>query len=143
MAGSCGAPRQACTGANIDFVNRNVGYVVGGPDWAAIGPGSIFKTTDGGQSWQAQTLNTLGWMAGLTCKDTGECWISGRSGVIQRTTDNGQTWQDAANNSGVGGWLVGSLDTQQQYCADRNELQPHRALGRWLDIHPGTSAGLC
>jgi photosystem II stability/assembly factor-like uncharacterized protein len=91
---------------DVHFASRDVGFAVGGPDWFADGSGSVLRTTDGGLTWELQTLNTLGWLAGLTCRDTSTCWIAGRSGTIQRTTNGGQTWGDAANNSGFGGWLV-------------------------------------
>jgi photosystem II stability/assembly factor-like uncharacterized protein len=100
---------------DIEFVGRQIGYVVGGPPEEVDGPATIVKTTDGGVTWTPQTLSTASWMDGLTCKDANTCWIGGKYGAIQRTL-NGQTWQWANNQSDMFGYLIsaqwtGSGDT--------------------------------
>lgn len=93
---------------DIHFADRSTGYAVGGPgpDWGASGNGTLIKTTDGGITWAAQTLDTVAWMDGLDCKDTATCWIAGKNGVIQRTTNGGGSWQNAVNAASYKGYLV-------------------------------------
>lgn len=93
---------------NIEFVGSDIGYAIGGPDWAESGAATLIKTTDGGLSWASTTLSTSSWMAGLDCKDADTCWVAGKSGAILRTTDGGSTWKTANKLQTYLGYLVSS-----------------------------------
>ena len=98
----------------IVFPTRDVGYVVGGPDWNGpdngAGIASFAKTIDGGKTWTTQQIaGTTRWIRGLTCKDANNCWIAGadksQSQRVLRTTDGGASWVGWTNQSGYGNWL--------------------------------------
>ncbi len=76
----------------LDFVNDQVGYVVGG-DW------SYRRTTDGGRTWsqfQAPPPDKKAhqFYYDVDCLSPDDCYFVGRYGVVRRTTDGGVTWQD-------------------------------------------------
>ena len=82
----------------LDFPTPNVGYAIGGPDWndpsSGVGPVTLAKTTDGGQTWTSSIVpNTNRFMRGLTCTDANHCWIAGASSPrIQYTANGGASW---------------------------------------------------
>lgn len=98
---------------SIYFPSPAVGYVTGGPDWNNAnngrgGPSTISKTTDGGKTWVTTSIaNTDGWMRGLACKDSDNCWIAGNNlnSKLLRTTNGGSTWTTFSNVSGYTNWL--------------------------------------
>jgi len=91
----------------IYFVDRNVGYAVGGYDWDVYPSGanaSFAKTTDGGQTWTTQTIpGSRHFMIGVTCLDAQQCWVAGTN-QMWRTTDGGATWS-GLGNAGYAGWF--------------------------------------
>ncbi|HEY64438.1 MAG TPA: DNRLRE domain-containing protein, partial [Caldilineae bacterium] len=81
----------------LDFPSRMVGYAVGGPEWTeSTGTAFIYKTTDGGETWQElshpATANKT-FLSSVDCKDENTCWVVGRYATIMRTTDGGASWQ--------------------------------------------------
>ncbi len=74
----------------IVFVDRNVGYAVGGYTWQTQpGEASFAKTTDGGQTWVTKKIpGSRHMMVGLACLDANTCWAVGTN-EIWRTTDGG------------------------------------------------------
>jgi photosystem II stability/assembly factor-like uncharacterized protein len=94
----------------VDFPTPDIGYAVGGPDWNVnngIGVVSIGKTTDGGLTWNVNTVpNTNRFMRGLDCVDANNCWIAGASSPrILRTSNGGSSWQESFVNADWTGWL--------------------------------------
>jgi photosystem II stability/assembly factor-like uncharacterized protein len=68
------------------FVSDQEGFMVG--DLARI-----FRTTDGGQTWEfSQTPNKLSFVA-LSCPDKTHLWAAGQAGEIAFSGDGGATWQ--------------------------------------------------
>ena len=100
----------------IDMVNNSTGYVSASTSW-------IFKTTDGGQSWDTNKVYSTS--TTLYCTDfidvnTG--WVSGSSGRVLMTTDGSATWtlQTTGTTSSLykismvnstTGWISGSSGT--------------------------------
>lgn len=82
----------------LSFPTPSVGYAIGGADWndpsSGIGPVTLAKTTDGGQTWTSSIVpNTNRFMRGLTCTDASHCWIAGASSPrIQYTANGGASW---------------------------------------------------
>ena len=82
----------------MHFVSPLVGWVVGysGND------GYIFRTMDGGNSWQGQphpTAPLYTWPLGVTFVDENRGWVVGQSyarGIAFRTTDGGAHWEEDA-----------------------------------------------
>ncbi len=129
-AGEANSPAAAAAGAwtkvysqpgaswrNIDFVNSQVGYAVGGADWYTYGASTMAKTTDGGLTWTSKTVDPNGsWLKGLDCVDANTCYAAGRFASLLRTTDGGQVWEKASiqpdSRGGVyQGWLYAAAAT--------------------------------
>jgi len=71
---------------NIDFVNTNVGYVVGS---------QTLKTTDGGNSWIIKN-NDYNIDVSFVNKDTG--YTMAYIDTVRKTTDGGNTWTNIFTN---------------------------------------------
>jgi photosystem II stability/assembly factor-like uncharacterized protein len=69
----------------IYFVNSTTGWAVGYP-------GKIYKTTNGGTSWTAQTSGTTESLRSVFFIDDMTGWVCGTNGLIKKTTDGGATW---------------------------------------------------
>jgi photosystem II stability/assembly factor-like uncharacterized protein len=75
-----------------DFINENVGWVVGGdPGWGGTTDGVILKTTDGGVNWIEQ-LNLSTQFDAVDFINENEGWVVGHDGLIRHTVNGGQTW---------------------------------------------------
>jgi photosystem II stability/assembly factor-like uncharacterized protein len=78
---------------DIKFVNENVGYILGYS-------GLMFKTTNGGNSWQEIKIQkgrifNRGFLNALYFADENLGFICGNDGTILKTTDGGNSWQQA------------------------------------------------
>jgi photosystem II stability/assembly factor-like uncharacterized protein len=72
--------------------------------WAVGAQGAIFKTTDGGLSWVAQSSGSTQDLNGVAALDANTAWAVGRNGTVLRTRNGGATW--AAQASGTPADLV-------------------------------------
>jgi photosystem II stability/assembly factor-like uncharacterized protein len=82
---------------DVDFVDNNHGWVVGGQAYGA--PGIILFTPDGGTSWVDQTPNLpegIDVLDGVSFVDINTGWAAGddtlRCSLILKTTNGGITW---------------------------------------------------
>jgi photosystem II stability/assembly factor-like uncharacterized protein len=69
----------------IHFLDTSVGFLSGAS-------GMIYKTTDGGQSWQTQTSGTGNKLTSIYFLSANEGYIAGNGGTILHTTDGGTNW---------------------------------------------------
>jgi photosystem II stability/assembly factor-like uncharacterized protein len=92
---------------------RDVAWVVGEL-------GRIFRTADGGATWQRQDAGSTKPFLAVTCIDSERAWIGGKGAVLMRTADAGETWEllkpnttkhifdlaflDASHGVAVGDW---------------------------------------
>jgi len=87
----CSTPTVAFgTGlSNIDFVDQNNGWAVGGGATAGI----VFKTTDGGANWTSVTnvLNLTNSPRGVAVANSSTIFITD-GGMIKKTIDGGANW---------------------------------------------------
>lgn len=97
------------------FVDPDEGWVVGGF-------GTIFRTDDGGQTWQPQVSKTTEMLYDVDFVDDDRGWVVGRSGTILHTDDGGRTW--AAQQSGVG-------VEKHLFAVDFADAQHGVAVGDW------------
>jgi photosystem II stability/assembly factor-like uncharacterized protein len=70
---------------DVFFVNEQHGWIV-------KDGGEIFHTTDGGQSWQQQSVGKNKWLTSVYFKDEQHGFITGNWGTILETTDGGEHW---------------------------------------------------
>ncbi len=95
---SCGNLTQLSTGPgwnltndpgenahSVFFTDANTGYVVGNN-------GSIRKTTDGGNSWLAQTSGTINGLFSVFFTNAARGIVVGGNGTILTTTNGGSDW---------------------------------------------------
>jgi photosystem II stability/assembly factor-like uncharacterized protein len=75
---------------SVSFVNKSVGWITG----KSSGYGQVYKTTDGGLTWNKLVLpETIYKINKLFFTDENHGWIVGRLGLILYTSDGGNTWQ--------------------------------------------------
>ena len=60
--------------------------------WMVGELGRIFRTEDGGASWQRQDAGTKRPFLAMTCLDAKTAWIAGKEGIVYATRDGGATW---------------------------------------------------
>lgn len=73
----------------IQFISADRGYTSGGPGQGGTGERVFFATTDGGDTWEPQTMEYS--MNGIAFVDPDSgCVIGG--GAVWKTTDSAQTW---------------------------------------------------
>lgn len=70
---------------DLDFIDENTGWLVGNN-------GLIVKTTNGGESWDAQTSGTSLHLFGADFINSLTGWAVGNSGIILKTTNGGASW---------------------------------------------------
>ena len=100
--------------ANVFFINENEGWVV------SSSAAEIYHTTDGGESWELQTVQ---FTCGAICMlNENEGYAGGLSGFIFKTTDGGTNW----NLIGAASNVVTDLDfpsaTQGYACTNRGAV---------------------
>ncbi|MEI7596675.1 MAG: YCF48-related protein [Bacteroidota bacterium] len=76
----------------IYFTNSTTGYIVG------IG-GKIQKTTDGGNTWTAQTSGTTEELIDLKFTNANTGYVIGNKGIVLKTTNAGATWTQLTTNN--------------------------------------------
>ncbi|PVX25679.1 MAG: hypothetical protein CW716_07540 [Candidatus Bathyarchaeum sp.] len=99
---------------DVFFINDDEGWVV------SSSAAEIYHTTDGGESWEAQTVQ---FTCGAICMiNENEGYAGGLSGFIFKTTDGGTNW----NLIGAASNVVTDLDfptsTQGYACTDRGAV---------------------
>jgi photosystem II stability/assembly factor-like uncharacterized protein len=76
---------------DIQFLNRNIGFVVGGKgSFGSIGV--LLKTDDGGETWQDVAPQSLSTLTHISIVDKQNICMCGFGGTILSTTDAGLTW---------------------------------------------------
>jgi len=92
-----------------NFAQLNL-YTFSSPDGSALwrlgAGGSIERSTDRGQAWQAQTSGVTADLVSGSAASNDVAWVVGRTGIILRTTD-GANWQRiAAPEGATGDWVA-------------------------------------
>jgi photosystem II stability/assembly factor-like uncharacterized protein len=77
---------------SVIFVNSSIGWFVGDG-------GQIFKSTDGGETWESQSSGTHIHFNSVYFIDEFNGWAVGENGTILMTTNGGEVW--ASQTSGT------------------------------------------
>lgn len=95
---------------DIFFINETTGFIACGGDILSSSNGAIYKTTDGGHTWESKIFfpwsytgttfpltmfhkisfidDNIGWASGTSYLDIN----NDRAGILYKTTDSGETW---------------------------------------------------
>jgi photosystem II stability/assembly factor-like uncharacterized protein len=76
---------------DIQFLDRNVGFVVGG-EGSFGSRGVLLKTEDGGETWQDNVPQSLSTLTHISIVDGQNIWICGFGGTLLSTANIGLTW---------------------------------------------------
>ncbi len=114
----------------------------------------LFRTTNGGESWEIVGQGNFGSIYGLYFTDALTGYGAGYGGNLRRTTDGGLTWQDQRLNANdtyaavyfptpQAGYVVGSLGTGTapavlKYTAPTGTPKPVSASGIIVTPNPAT-----
>ncbi|MEW6442196.1 MAG: YCF48-related protein [bacterium] len=60
--------------------------------WVCGDRGAVYHTSDGGLTWEKQTLDTNDPLAGISFCNTDVGWVVGKKGIVFHTVDGGKTW---------------------------------------------------
>lgn len=92
----------------VRMLNHNVGWALGGHSSSHT---ILFRTVDGGKSWERQTLfdgqGTR--LRDIGFADANNGWIVGDQHIL-RTTDGGDTWIPVDTDKALGGYSVDASD---------------------------------
>jgi photosystem II stability/assembly factor-like uncharacterized protein len=91
------------------FVNEREGWMVGEL-------GRIFHTTDGGTTWERQSVETKRPLLAVSCLDGRTAWTAGKEGIVYGTKDGGATW--TAANTGSNRHVFGLQSSSRTTSAD-------------------------
>src|SRR5688572_7753248 len=67
--------------------------------WMVGELGRIFRSGDGGGTWERQDAGTKRPFLALSCVAPGHAWTAGKEGIVYRTTDGGAAWQAVSTGS--------------------------------------------
>lgn len=60
--------------------------------WVACDGSAVYKSTDGGATWQLKAPSTGQNLYGISAIDDMNCWVGTGDGAIYHTSDGGDTW---------------------------------------------------
>lgn len=78
--------------ASVRF--NSVSFVDGQRGWAVGSGGSIYRTLNGGSSWQPQASGVSTDLLDVKFVDALEGWVVGDAGTVLHTTDGGRHWSN-------------------------------------------------
>ena len=131
----------------ISRSNEKVMYVTQQP--ATGNQGFLWKTTDGGVTWNSLTIptgNSSRMLITLSPTDANTLWLAYPSGAngnkIFKTTDGGVTWNNLTtsvlDNQEVHSILnIGGTNGGIYYCTDKTVFYKNNTLGNWVPYNSG------
>ena len=67
--------------------------------WMVGELGRIFRSGDGGKTWERQRADTSRPFLTISCLGPGHAWIAGKEGIVYQTTDAGASWKSVKTGS--------------------------------------------
>lgn len=103
---------------SLFFIDKLVGWAVGYQKVSNGTIGVLKHTTDGGETWDVNSLVDIESLNDIVFSDGQNGWAVGKNGVIIHTTNGGQNWQTQDSRTsknllaitfidGQNGWIVG------------------------------------
>lgn len=85
--------------------------------WMVGELGRIFRTTDGGTTWDRQDAGTKRPFLAMSCLDAKTAWIAGKEGIVYATQDGGNTWKQQKTGSPRHIFALQFADAQRGHAA--------------------------
>lgn len=85
--------------------------------WMVGELGRIFRTADGGTTWNRQDAGTKRPFLAMSCVDAKTAWIAGKEGIVYKTADGGNTWKLQKTGSPRHIFALQFADTQRGHGA--------------------------
>jgi photosystem II stability/assembly factor-like uncharacterized protein len=133
-------PLQSASNSNlysIYFINVNTGYITGDL-------GNILRTTDGGASWNIQTITPNVPLNSVFFADANTGYICGVNGLMVKTINGGLNWVNQQSNTQR--WLnsVYFTDANTGYSAGSEGIIIKTTNGgsAWFLLNPGSQTAL-
>jgi len=67
--------------------------------WMVGELGRIFRSSDGGGTWERQHADTARPFLAVSCLGAGRAWIAGKEGIVYHTSDGGASWKSVKTGS--------------------------------------------
>ena len=122
---------------HLQFINENIGFVVGRLFHNGFSYNVLCKTIDGGENWttiyQAAQMNND--FNNYYFLDAYNGFVTSHSGKIQKTSDGGNTWTDVlvTNNTDVVGTKISFVNNQVGYLSSYDDVAKKGYLYRTND----------
>jgi photosystem II stability/assembly factor-like uncharacterized protein len=111
--------------SSVHFYNKDIGWLTGSS-------GQIFKTTDGGDSWEFKDSTIGETLRSIYFTDQNNGCVAGDRGTLLRTTDGGETWEPPASGK----------PTSKLYAVTFSNSDNGWVVGRKGAIHKTTNSGI-
>jgi photosystem II stability/assembly factor-like uncharacterized protein len=85
--------------------------------WMVGELGRIFRSGDGGSTWERQHADTRRPFLALSCVGPGRAWVAGKEGIVYKTTDGGAAWQSVATGSNRHVFALQFVDERRGHAA--------------------------
>jgi photosystem II stability/assembly factor-like uncharacterized protein len=99
--------------------------------WAVGAFGSVFRSADGGRTWEAQETHVVEPLFDVAFADPEHGIVVGKSGIVLRTTDGGATWRRADGTTTKHLFKIAMIDPQRAW-----------AVGDWGVVLSTSDGGL-
>jgi photosystem II stability/assembly factor-like uncharacterized protein len=108
--------------------------------WMVGELGRIFRSSDGGGTWERQHADTKRPFLAVSCVGPGRAWIAGKEGIVYHTTDGGASWQAAATGSNRHVFALQFADEKRGHAAGDFGAMVHTEDGgqTWTQQHVPT-----
>jgi photosystem II stability/assembly factor-like uncharacterized protein len=128
---------------SVHFVDANTGWVVGWGGGAGTMNGIIYKTTNGGATWNSQNSEPMGQLFSVTFVDADNGWAAGDGSTIVHTTNGGTTWIAQTAAIGQDYKSIQFIDASNGWAVGMNGGIIHTANGgaTWSAQASGLAAG--
>jgi photosystem II stability/assembly factor-like uncharacterized protein len=121
-----------------------VSFPSAGTGWVVDNKGEIFQSSDGGQTWNAQTSPTTSQLNDVSFVDASNGWAVGNAGTVVHTSNGGSLWAAQVSGSTNNLQAVRFVDANNGWSADNHGAILHTANGGtlWSAQTSGTTNAL-
>lgn len=114
-----------CMINDIYFTDNATGFIcTGGNATNSFEPSRVYKTTDGGLTWNSvfSIPNTTGAFKRLCFVDANVGFVSGTTGIVYKTTDGGNTWTSISISTQIDVYGIYFFNSQLGYACSSSGI---------------------